>query len=63
MVEAVLGETISDHEMDRLLDEDLDEINVLLEEAYEEVARGEFAPLEPLHVLLQQAREQARRTR
>jgi hypothetical protein len=58
MIGAMLDETISEEEMDRLLAEDIDEINDLLQEAYDEKARGEFAPLEPLHILL--AEERAR---
>ncbi len=63
MIGAMLDETISEEEMDRLLAEDIDEINDLLQEAYDEVARGECAPLEPLDVLLREARDQARQTR
>jgi len=63
MVERVLDDAISEEEMDRLLADDVDGINALLQEAYDEVARGECAPLEPLHVLLQEAREQARHPR
>jgi hypothetical protein len=61
-VEAVLVDWISEAEMDHLLAADTDEINALLQEAYEEVDRGECAPLEPLHVLLKKARERARQT-
>jgi hypothetical protein len=57
----MLGEAISDEEMDRLLaDEDHDEIGALLQEAYDEVARGECAPLEPIPVLLAQMRARFR---
>jgi hypothetical protein len=59
MAETVLDDTISEVDMDRLLADHVDEIDVLLQEAYDEVARGDCAPLEPLHVLLQEAREQA----
>lgn len=58
IVEEVLDDTISDEEMDRLLADRHDEISGLLQEAYDARARGEFAPLEPLHVLL--AEERAR---
>jgi hypothetical protein len=58
IVEEVLDDTISDEEMDYLLAEDHDEINSLLQEAYDAKARGESAPLEPLHILL--AEERAR---
>ncbi len=58
IVETVLGDEISDEEMDRLLVQDRVEIDDLLQEAYEAKERGEFAPLEPLHVLL--AEERAR---
>jgi hypothetical protein len=58
VVENLLDDTISDGEMDRLLAEDHAEINALLREAYDAKARGESAPLEPLHILL--AEERAR---
>jgi hypothetical protein len=63
MVETALDDTISEEEMDRRLAVDGDEVNALLREAYDELARGECAPLEPLHVLRQEPREQARRAR
>jgi hypothetical protein len=58
IVEEGLDDTMSDEEMDFLLAEDRDEINALLQEAYDAKARGDSAPLEPLHVLL--AEERAR---
>jgi hypothetical protein len=36
--------------------EDHDEINALLQEAYDAKERGDSAPLEPLHVLLAEER-------
>lgn len=57
-LEAVLDDGVSDEEMDRLLAEDRDEIDALLQEAYDARARGDSAPLEPLHILL--AEERAR---
>ena len=56
IVEEVLDDTISDEEMDYLLAVDHDEINALLREAYDAKARGESAPLEPLHILLAEVR-------
>ncbi len=56
IVEDVFGGAISDPEMDFLLAEDHDGINVPLEDAYDAKARGESAPLEPLHILLAEDR-------
>jgi hypothetical protein len=56
-IATALDENISDEEMDRLLTDRHDEIETLLAEAREAKARGEFAPLEPLHVFLRRARE------
>lgn len=61
MVETVLDATVSEQEMDGLLAERLDEVNTKLKEAREERERGEFAPLEPLHVVLRAGRERLRR--
>ncbi len=58
LVEDVLDNTISDDQIDCLLAEDHDEINALLQEAYDAKERGDSARLEPLHVLL--AEERAR---
>jgi len=58
MVEAMLDETISEADLDLRFAEGRDEINTLLQEAYDAKARGDSAPLEPLHVLL--AEERAR---
>lgn len=58
IVEEVLDDAISDKEMNHLLAEDHDEINALLQEAYDARALGKSAPLEPLHILL--AEERAR---
>jgi hypothetical protein len=56
-VAAALEENLSDAEMDRLLSERHDEIETLLDEAREARARGDVAPLEPLHDFLRRARE------
>jgi hypothetical protein len=56
-VAAVLEENISDAAMDQLLIDRHDEIEGLLDEARNAKERGEFAPLEPLHVFLRRARE------
>jgi hypothetical protein len=55
--------TISEEEMDRLLEARHDEIVAMLDEAYAQKARGEFRELEPLHVFLQRAhaRQEPRR--
>lgn len=49
---SALGENLPDAEMDTLLNSRHDEIEALLEEAREAKARGDVAPLEPLHVFL-----------
>ena len=54
-IEAV--ETISEEEMERRLEAQHDEVVAMLEEARAQRERGEFAPLEPLHVFLKEARE------
>ena len=56
IVEEVLDDMISDEEMDYLLAEGHDEINALLQEAYDAKARGESALMEPLHILLAEER-------
>jgi hypothetical protein len=61
-VETVLDENLSDAEMDRLLAERRDEIESKLDEAYAAKARGDSAPLEPLHVFLRRARERLKAT-
>lgn len=62
-VEAVLDDNLSDAEMDRLLADRHAEIEAKLEEARAAKARGEFAPLEPLHVFLRRARERLKAAR
>ena len=57
IVEAVLDDNISDEEMDRTLAAQHDEIEAKLKEARDEAVRGEVAPLEPLHVFLNDARK------
>jgi len=56
-VASALEENVSDTEMDRLLAERRDEIEALLGEARESIARGDVTPLEPLHAFLRRARE------
>jgi hypothetical protein len=55
---SALGENLPVSEMDTLLSNRHDEIEALLEEAREAKARGDVAPLEPLHVFLRRARHQ-----
>jgi hypothetical protein len=57
MVEAVHDDSVSDEEMDRALAARRDEVEALLKQGREEMARGEVAPLEPLHVFLNDARK------
>lgn len=57
IVEAVLDDAVSEEEMDHLLAGRRDEVNAKLQQAHDEKARGEVAPLEPLHVVLREARE------
>jgi hypothetical protein len=61
IVEAVLDDAVSEEEMDRLLTDRVDEVNVKLAEARAERERGDLAPLEPLHVLLQAGRDRLQR--
>jgi hypothetical protein len=56
-VASALEENLSDAELDRLLADQHEQIEALLEEAREAKARGDAAPLEPLHVFLSRARE------
>jgi len=60
-VVSALGENLPDAEMDTLLNNRHDEIETLLDEAREAKARGDVAPLEPLHVFLRRARERHQR--
>jgi hypothetical protein len=53
----VLEAGVPDAELDRLLAERHDEVEVLLAEAREAQANGQYAPLEPLHEFLRRARE------
>jgi hypothetical protein len=57
MVETVLGDAVSDEEMDRALAARRDEVEALLKQGRDEMTRGEVALLEPLHVLLNDARK------
>jgi hypothetical protein len=56
-------EEASDAEMERYLAANHDEIEAKLAEARASIARGEAAPMEPLHVLLRQARKHAKAIR
>jgi hypothetical protein len=60
---AVLDDDITDAKIDRNLAARRDEINVQLEEAQASIARGEATPLEPLSVLLRDARHYAKTVR
>jgi hypothetical protein len=60
-VAAVLGDILSEAEVDRLLADRHEEIEAKLDQARAAEARGEFAPLEPLHVFLGRARERTGR--
>jgi thioredoxin-like negative regulator of GroEL len=61
-VAAALDENISDEEMDTLLAGRREEIEALLEEAWEDERRGDEAPLEPLHKFLLRARKYSARS-
>jgi hypothetical protein len=60
IVKSILDDHVSESEMDSLLADRRGEIDAKLIEAYEDKARGDFAPLEPLHALLRDARERAK---
>ena len=49
----------SEEAMDQLLADRQGEIEAKLRQAYEDKARGDYAPLEPLHILLREARGHA----
>ena len=49
-------EAMSDAETERFLVDHHDEIEAKLQEARASIARGEASPIEPLHVLLRDAR-------
>ena len=49
-------EDLSNAEMERFIADHHDEIEAKLQEAQASIARGEVAPLEPLEVLLRDAR-------
>jgi hypothetical protein len=61
VVEAILDDAVSEEEMDQLLADRAVEVNAKLQEARSERERGEFAPLEPLHVVLRAGRERLQR--
>jgi len=52
----LFDDSITDEEMDRALADAHDEIDALLQQAYDAKQRGESAPLEPLQVLLAEER-------
>ena len=56
IVETDLDDDFSDEHMDRLLAERHVEIETMLQQARDEQARGEIAPLEPLQTVLAEAR-------
>lgn len=60
-VVSALGENLPDEEMETLLANRHDEIEALLDEARDAKARGDVAPLEPLHDFLRRARERHQR--
>ena len=60
-VASALGENVSDQEMETLLADRHEEIEGLLEAAREAKARGDVAPLEPLHEFLRRARARMER--
>lgn len=62
MVEAVLDDAISEEEMDRVLAAQHDHVEGMLKQGRDEMARGEVAPLESLHVFLQEARKRLKTT-
>ena len=53
-------EAVTEADIERYLKEHHDEIAGKLQEAEESIARGDVAPLEPLHVLLREARWNAK---
>ncbi len=63
IAETVLGDDIAEGEMDRLLADRHGEIDAKLREAYADRVHGHFAPLEPLHILLREAREGVKNAR
>jgi hypothetical protein len=54
---------VTDAEIERFLAERHDEVETKLAEARKSIARGEAAPLEPLPMLLRQARRSAKTVR
>jgi hypothetical protein len=57
LVASVLNEKVGSKEMDRLLALKRDDIDGKLREAFADSRNGDVAPLEPLHVILEAARE------
>ena len=51
------GDDVTEADMERYIRENRAHINGLLKEAQDDIAAGRFAPLEPLPVLLQEARK------
>lgn len=57
------GDDVTDADMERWIRDNRAEIDVLLKEAQDDIAAGRVAELEPLPILLRQAREYAKRKR
>ena len=62
-ISRILGEHMTDAELDRMLSERHEEVEALLEEARIAKAEGRYASLEPLHEFLRRARERFEKTR
>jgi len=60
---ATPGETVADAELELFLVKRHDEIEAKLQLARLSIARGEAVPLEPLEVLLREARDRAKAAR
>ena len=56
-------EAVTDDDIERYLKDHHDEIAAKLEEGLAEIDRGEAVPLEPLHVLLREARRHSKASR
>jgi hypothetical protein len=54
---------VTEAQLERHLRDNKDVIDALLQEAIDEMERGDFAPLEPLEKLLSDARKYAKRHR
>ncbi len=60
---AVPGDDVTEADMERYIRENRAHINGLLKEAQDDIAAGRFAELEPLPVLLREARKYAKSKR